>query len=42
LRDHFIGEKHWFGVSDPSLDGVFGTIRGPAATEKSTTTRHLY
>jgi 4-hydroxysphinganine ceramide fatty acyl 2-hydroxylase len=42
LRHHFISEKHWFGVSNPSLDGVFGTFRGPAATEKSTTTRHLY
>jgi hypothetical protein len=42
LRHHFISEKHWFGVSNPALDGVFGTLHGPDAAEKSTTTRHLY
>jgi sterol desaturase/sphingolipid hydroxylase (fatty acid hydroxylase superfamily) len=42
LRHHFISEKHWFGVSNPALDGVFGTFRGPAASEKSATTRKLY
>jgi 4-hydroxysphinganine ceramide fatty acyl 2-hydroxylase len=42
LRHHFISEKHWFGVSNPSLDGVFGTFRGPDASEKSATTRNLY
>ena len=42
LRHHFISEKHWFGVSNPTLDGVFGTFRGPDAAEKSTTTRKLY
>jgi 4-hydroxysphinganine ceramide fatty acyl 2-hydroxylase len=42
LRHHFISEKHWFGVSNPTLDGVFGTLRGPSAAEKSTTTRKLY
>jgi 4-hydroxysphinganine ceramide fatty acyl 2-hydroxylase len=42
LRHHFISEKHWFGVSNPALDGVFGTLRGPAASEKSATTRNLY
>jgi len=42
LRHHFISEKHWFGVSNPALDGVFGTFRGPAASEKSATTRNLY
>jgi 4-hydroxysphinganine ceramide fatty acyl 2-hydroxylase len=42
LRHHFISEKHWFGVSNPTLDGVFGTFRGPDAAEKSTTTRNLY
>jgi hypothetical protein len=31
----FISEKHGFGVSNPSLDGVFGTFRGPAAIEKA-------
>jgi 4-hydroxysphinganine ceramide fatty acyl 2-hydroxylase len=42
LRHHFISEKHWFGVSNPALDGVFGTFRGPDASEKSATTRKLY
>jgi hypothetical protein len=27
LRHHFISEKHWFGVSNPALDGVFGRFR---------------
>src|SRR3984885_15242064 len=42
LRHHLISEKHWFGVSNPALDGVFGTFRGHAASEKSATTRKLY
>ena len=42
LRHHFISEKHWFGVSNPSLDGLFGTFRGPDASQKSATTRKLY
>jgi 4-hydroxysphinganine ceramide fatty acyl 2-hydroxylase len=42
LRHHFVSEKHWFGVSNPTLDGVFGTFRGPAASEKSATTRKLF
>jgi 4-hydroxysphinganine ceramide fatty acyl 2-hydroxylase len=42
LRHHFISEKHWFGVSNPTLDGVFGTLHGPTAAEKSTTTRNLF
>ena len=42
LRHHFISEKHWFGVSNPTLDGVFGTFHGPDATAKSSTVRKLY
>jgi 4-hydroxysphinganine ceramide fatty acyl 2-hydroxylase len=42
LRHHFISEKHWFGVSNPALNGVFGTYRGPGAAEKSATTRNLW
>jgi sterol desaturase/sphingolipid hydroxylase (fatty acid hydroxylase superfamily) len=42
LRHHFISEKHWFGVSNPTLDGVFGTFRGPSAVQKSATTRKLH
>ena len=42
LRHHFVSEKHWFGVSNPTLDGLFGTFRGPGASEKSATTRNLH
>jgi 4-hydroxysphinganine ceramide fatty acyl 2-hydroxylase len=42
LRHHFISEKHWFGVSSPTLDGLFGTFHGPDAAEKSSTVRKLY
>jgi 4-hydroxysphinganine ceramide fatty acyl 2-hydroxylase len=42
LRHHFISEKHWFGVSNPTLDHVFGTFRDPTDVEKSGTTRKLY
>src|ERR1700743_3261384 len=42
LRHHFISEKHWFGVSNPTLAGVFGAFRGPASAEKSAATRKLY
>ncbi len=42
LRHHFISEKHWFGVSNPSLDHVFGTFREPSDVQKSDTTRKLY
>jgi sterol desaturase/sphingolipid hydroxylase (fatty acid hydroxylase superfamily) len=42
LRHHFISEKHWFGVSNPTLDRVFGTFRDPGEVEKSGTTRNLY
>ena len=42
LRHHFISEKHWFGVSNPSLDAVFGTFSAPGDVEKSGSTRKLY
>jgi 4-hydroxysphinganine ceramide fatty acyl 2-hydroxylase len=42
LRHHFISEKHWFGVSNPTLDTVFGTFRAPGDVEKSGTTRKLF
>jgi sterol desaturase/sphingolipid hydroxylase (fatty acid hydroxylase superfamily) len=42
LRHHFISERHWFGVSNPTLDTVFGTFHGPDASEKSATVRKLY
>src|SRR6201996_4399523 len=33
LRHHFVSEKHWFGVSNPALDRVFGTFSDPAGVE---------
>jgi len=35
LRHHFISEKHWFGVSNPALDGVLGTIADRAPGKKA-------
>jgi 4-hydroxysphinganine ceramide fatty acyl 2-hydroxylase len=37
-----ICSNYWFGVSNPTLDGVFGTFREPGANEKSATTRNLH
>jgi hypothetical protein len=42
LRHHFISEKHWFGVSNPSLDFVYRTYRAPKDVEKSGSVRKLY
>ena len=42
LRHHFISEKEWFGVSNPSLDLVFGTFRDPKTARRSATTRKLH
>ena len=42
LRHHFISEKLWFGVSNPSLDLVFGTLRAPELAERSPTVRKLH
>ena len=42
LRHHFINEKEWFGVSNPSLDVVFGTFRDPKTALRSATTRKLH
>jgi hypothetical protein len=42
LRHHFISEKLWFGVSNPSLDLVFGTYRRPGAASRSATVRNLH
>jgi 4-hydroxysphinganine ceramide fatty acyl 2-hydroxylase len=42
LRHHFISEKLWFGVSNPSLDVVYRTYREPKNVEKSATVRKLY
>ena len=42
LRHHYISEKQGFGVSNPSLDLVFGTYPDPGSSQKSPTTRKLY
>jgi 4-hydroxysphinganine ceramide fatty acyl 2-hydroxylase len=42
LRHHFISEKLWFGVSNPSLDLLYRTYRPPKEVEKSNTVRKLY
>ena len=42
LRHHFVSEKEWFGVSNPTLDIVFGTFKDPKDVQKSPTTRKLH
>ena len=42
LRHHYISEKLWFGVSNPSLDVVFGTFRRPGGAQRSATVRNLH
>lgn len=42
LRHHYLTEKAGFGVSNPTLDFVFGTFLDPARHQKSATTRKLF
>jgi 4-hydroxysphinganine ceramide fatty acyl 2-hydroxylase len=42
LRHHFISEKLWFGVSNPSLDLVYRTYREPKTVARSPTVRKLH
>jgi 4-hydroxysphinganine ceramide fatty acyl 2-hydroxylase len=42
LRHHFVNEKLWFGVSNPSMDIVWRTFDGPEDATRSATTRVLY
>ena len=42
LRHHFISEKFWFGVSNPSMDWLGGTYKAAREVERSGTTRKLY
>lgn len=42
LRHHFISEKFWFGVSNPSMDFVGGTYRAAREVERSGSVRRLY
>jgi len=42
LRHHYISEKFWFGVSNPSMDFLGGTYREAREVQRSGTTRKLY
>jgi 4-hydroxysphinganine ceramide fatty acyl 2-hydroxylase len=42
LRHHFISEKLWFGVSNPSMDFVGRTYKLVGDVKRSRTTRKLY
>src|SRR5579863_1503147 len=42
LRHHFISEKFWFGVSNPSMDFVGRTYKVAGEVKRSGTTRKLY
>jgi len=42
LRHHFISEKFWFGVSNPSMDFVGGTFKAAREVKRSPTTRKLF
>jgi 4-hydroxysphinganine ceramide fatty acyl 2-hydroxylase len=42
LRHHFISEKFWFGVSNPSMDFFGRTYKPAREVERSATTRKLY
>lgn len=42
LRHHYISEKFWFGVSNPSMDFVGGTYKAAGEVERSGTTRKLF
>jgi 4-hydroxysphinganine ceramide fatty acyl 2-hydroxylase len=42
LRHHYISEKFWFGVSNPSMDFVGGTYKAAREVARSGTTRKLF
>ncbi len=42
LRHHFISEKLWFGVSNPSMDFVGRTWKTARDVKRSSTTRRLF
>ena len=42
LRHHFISEKFWFGVSNPSMDFIGRTYKAARDVTCSATTRKLY
>jgi 4-hydroxysphinganine ceramide fatty acyl 2-hydroxylase len=42
LRHHFISEKFWFGVSNPSMDFIGRTYKVATQVKRSATTRKLF
>jgi hypothetical protein len=42
LRHHFISEKFWFGVSNPSMDFIGRTYKVATEVKRSATTRKLF
>jgi hypothetical protein len=42
LRHHFISEKFWFGVSNPSMDFIGRAYKVATEVKRSATTRKLY
>jgi 4-hydroxysphinganine ceramide fatty acyl 2-hydroxylase len=42
LRHHFISEKFWFGVSNPSMDFLGRTFKAAREVERSATVRKLF
>lgn len=42
LRHHFLNERQWFGVTNPSMDLVGRTFARTADVERSSTTRVLF
>ncbi|MGO8740747.1 sterol desaturase family protein [Rhodoblastus sp.] len=42
LRHHFISEKSWFGVSNPTFDYLYGTRPAPKTVAKSPFVRNLF
>jgi hypothetical protein len=42
LRHHFISEKFWFGVSNPSMDFIGRTYKVATEVKRSATIRKLY
>jgi 4-hydroxysphinganine ceramide fatty acyl 2-hydroxylase len=42
LWHHFKNENHWFGVTNPLFDHLFGTYRDPFEADRTGTTHNLY
>ncbi len=42
LWHHFKNEKFWYGVTNPSMDYVWGTYRDHETVERSTTVREIW